>query len=64
MKELGNNEQALLKVAQEIGPLPQMEQGSVRVKPEYEDVLAAGADHCRALARETMGYVKEKMGLI
>ena len=28
------------------------------------EVLAAGADRCRALARETMGYVKEKMGLV
>jgi hypothetical protein len=27
------------------------------------EVLAAGADRCRTLARETMGYVKEKMGL-
>jgi tryptophanyl-tRNA synthetase len=28
------------------------------------EVLAAGADRCRALARETMGYVKERMGLV
>ena len=28
------------------------------------EVLAAGADRCRTLARETMGYVKEKMGLV
>jgi tryptophanyl-tRNA synthetase len=27
------------------------------------DALAAGADHCRKLARETLGVVKEKMGL-
>jgi tryptophanyl-tRNA synthetase len=28
------------------------------------EVLAAGAERCRTLARETMGYVKEKMGLV
>jgi tryptophanyl-tRNA synthetase len=28
------------------------------------EVLAAGADRCRVGARETMGYVKEKMGLV
>jgi tryptophanyl-tRNA synthetase len=28
------------------------------------EALAAGADRCRTLARETMGYVKEKMGLV
>jgi tryptophanyl-tRNA synthetase len=28
------------------------------------EVLAAGAEHCRSMARETMRYVKEKMGLV
>jgi tryptophanyl-tRNA synthetase len=28
------------------------------------EVLAAGAERCRTVARETMGYVKEKMGLL
>jgi tryptophanyl-tRNA synthetase len=28
------------------------------------EVLAAGAGHCRTMARETMRYVKEKMGLV
>ena len=28
------------------------------------EVLEAGAERCRTMARETMGYVKEKMGLI
>ena len=28
------------------------------------EALAAGADRCRALARETMGYVRERMGLV
>jgi hypothetical protein len=27
------------------------------------DVLAEGANRCRAVARETMTYVREKMGL-
>ena len=27
------------------------------------DALAAGADHCRKLARETLGVVREKMGI-
>jgi tryptophanyl-tRNA synthetase len=28
------------------------------------DILAGGAEHCRALARETMAYVRERMGLV
>ena len=28
------------------------------------EVLAGGAERCRTIARETMGYVKEKMGLV
>ena len=28
-----------------------------------DDALASGAEHCRVLARETMGEVKERMGL-
>jgi tryptophanyl-tRNA synthetase len=28
------------------------------------EVLAAGAERCRVMAQETMGYVKEKMGLL
>lgn len=37
----------------------------LRAHPDrVRDVLAAGAERCRALARETMAYVKEKMGLI
>jgi tryptophanyl-tRNA synthetase len=37
----------------------------LRAHPErVREVLAAGAERCRALARETMAYVKEKMGLV
>jgi tryptophanyl-tRNA synthetase len=37
----------------------------LRAHPErVRDVLAAGAERCRALARETMAYVKDKMGLV
>jgi tryptophanyl-tRNA synthetase len=37
----------------------------LRAHPErVSEVLAAGADRCRTIARETMGYVKEKMGLL
>lgn len=33
-------------------------------KPELvSDALASGADHCRKLARETLGVVREKMGI-
>jgi hypothetical protein len=28
-----------------------------------DEALAAGAEHCRAMARETMREVKERMGL-
>jgi tryptophanyl-tRNA synthetase len=37
----------------------------LRAHPErVREVLAAGAERCRGMARETMRYVKEKMGLI
>src|SRR5687767_6245078 len=37
----------------------------LRAHPDrVHEVLAAGAERCRAAARETMGYVKEKMGLV
>lgn len=37
----------------------------LRAHPErVREVLAAGAERCRTLARETMAYVKEKMGLV
>ena len=37
----------------------------LRANPNrVRDVLAAGAERCRTAARETMGYVKEKMGLV
>ena len=36
----------------------------LRATPDrVEAALAAGAEHCRAMARETLGYVKERMGL-
>jgi hypothetical protein len=28
-----------------------------------DEALNAGAEHCRAIARQTMGEVKERMGL-
>jgi hypothetical protein len=28
-----------------------------------DDALAAGASHCRSIARETIGEVKQRMGL-
>jgi len=37
----------------------------LRANPNrVREVLAAGAERCRTAARETMGYVKEKMGLV
>jgi tryptophanyl-tRNA synthetase len=37
----------------------------LREQPHHvRDVLAEGADRCRAMARETMAFVKEKMGLL
>ena len=37
----------------------------LRANPKrVAEVFAEGAKRCRALARETMGYVKEKMGLV
>jgi tryptophanyl-tRNA synthetase len=36
----------------------------IAAKPAIvDDALAAGAAHCRTIARETMGEVKERMGL-
>ena len=38
---------------------------ALRAHPDrVRDILATGAERCRTLARETMGYVKEKMGLV
>ncbi len=37
----------------------------LRARPErVSDVLRAGAERCRAIARETLGEVKERMGLM
>ena len=38
---------------------------ALRADPgRVQEVLAAGADRCRRIARETMRYVKERMGLV
>lgn len=51
-------------IKRELSPIHERAR-ELRANPNrVRDVLAAGADHCRALARETMGYVKEKMGLV
>ena len=42
VKELGDTQQAFLRVAQEISPLAHMEQGSVRVQQGIAAVLIQG----------------------
>jgi tryptophanyl-tRNA synthetase len=48
----------------ELGPIHERAR-ELRNRPHHvRDVLAQGANRCRTMARETMAYVKQKMGLI
>jgi tryptophanyl-tRNA synthetase len=48
----------------ELGPIHERAR-ELRDRPHHvRDILAEGANRCRVMARETMRYVKEKMGLI
>jgi tryptophanyl-tRNA synthetase len=48
---------------QELTPI-RRRAAEIQAHPEIvDDALAAGAAHCRVIARETMGEVKERMGL-
>ena len=48
---------------QELVPIRRRAQ-EIRDRPQLvDDALAAGAERCRGMARETMGEVKERMGL-
>ena len=51
-------------VKRELAPIHERAR-ELRAHPErVREVLAAGAEHCRTIARETMRYVKDKMGLV
>jgi tryptophanyl-tRNA synthetase len=54
----------LESVKRELTPIHERA-SDLRARPErVREVLARGAERCRALARETLGYVKERMGLV
>ncbi len=48
----------------ELGPIHERARELSAHPDRVRDALATGADRCRALARETMGYVRERMGLV
>jgi len=50
-------------IEQELVPIRRRAE-EIRNRPQIVDeALAAGAEHCRGMARQTMGEVKERMGL-